>query len=471
MDIQKTIQFIEQKWQNDIQQNLEDYIRIPNMSKSFDSEWNTNGLLEKAANHLFNWAKSQNLKNAKLEIIKDADKTPLIYIEVDGTTQNTQTVLLYGHFDKQPPFTGWKEGLEFNKPKIIDEKLYGRGGADDGYSIFGAVTAIKICQEQQLPHPRCIILIEGDEESGSQHLPLYLEKLKDRIGEISIVFCLDSGTLNYEQLWITSSLRGSIALNLNIKVLNEGVHSGDASGVVPSSFRILRIILDRLENSKTGEIHEDLQVIIPHDRYFQAFKVSEYIGNDLIYKFPFVQGMQPTTQNVFNAYINKTWKPQVSYTGVDHLPNTSNAGNVLRPETTIKLSVRIPPTKCVKEAKETLIKLLTENPPYGAQVTCTNVIGNSGWNCPPVEKYLENSIQSASKAFYGKDALYLGEGGSIPLMGLLQRLFPKAQFVVTGVLGPNSNAHGPNEFLHIPFTKKLICCIAKILNDSYEQLK
>ncbi|EGR34265.1 hypothetical protein IMG5_018610 [Ichthyophthirius multifiliis] len=471
MNIQKTIEFVEKKWHQEIQPTIEEYIRIPNMSKSFDPEWNTNGLQEKAANLLFEWAKKQDLKNATYELIKDADKSPLIYIEVPGTTDNTETVLMYGHFDKQPPFTGWLEGLEFNKPVVIDDKLYGRGGADDGYSIFGAVTSIKACQEQGLPHSRCVIMIEGDEESGSTHFPLYLEKLRHRLGEISVVFCLDSGALNYEQFWTTSSLRGAVMLTLNVKVLEEGVHSGDASGVVPSSFRILRILLDRIEDSKTGEMHEDLQVNIPVYNYSQAVKVSETMPDSIINKFPFVQGMQPTTKNALNAYINKTWKSQLSITGADYLPQAQSAGNVLRPQTSIKLSIRLPPTKDPEQAKETLVKLLTENPPYGAQVTCTNVVGMGGWKCPKIEGYLEDSIQSASQAFYGKEALSLAEGGSIPLMGLLLGLFPKSQFIITGVLGPNSNAHGPNEFLHIPFTKKLICCMSKILSDIYPKLK
>ncbi|KAL4505955.1 hypothetical protein ABPG72_013716 [Tetrahymena utriculariae] len=471
MDFKKTEDWVNNKWDHDIQPVLEEYIRIPNQSHGFDPKWNENGLLEKAANLLLEWAKKQEIKGAKYELIKDEDKSPLIYIEVDGSTDDTQTVLFYGHYDKQPPFTGWLEGLAFDKPVVSGDKLYGRGGADDGYSIFGSLAAIKICQEQGLPHPRCIVLIEGDEESGSAHLTPYLDKLRDRIREPAVVFCLDSGCLNYEQLWMTTSLRGCLTAIVKVKVLNEGVHSGDASGIVPSSFRVLRQLLSRIENAETGELVDDFQVVIPADRYVEALQVSHQMGEPLLQRFPLAKGVQTVTKNVFNGYVNSTWKATLCVVGADGLPAASSAGNVLRPETTVKISIRLPPTLDVETAKHTLQKLLTENVPYGAEVTLENIVGMPGWNCPHTEQYLLDSIQKASKIFYQKEALSQGMGGTIPLMGTLSRLFPKSQFIITGILGPGSNAHGPNEFLHIPFTKKLICCMASVLADTYAHLK
>ncbi|EAS01524.1 M20/M25/M40 family peptidase (macronuclear) [Tetrahymena thermophila SB210] len=471
VDTQKTIDWVEQHWTKSILPTLEDFIRIPNQSRAFDPEWNSNGLQDQAANLLLEWAKAQNLEGAKYEIIKDEDKSPIILIEVEGTISDTKTVLFYGHFDKQPPFTGWSDGLAFNKPVVIDDKLYGRGSVDDGYSIFGAVSSIKICQEQKIPIPRCVILIEGDEESGSLHLTQYLEKLNGRIGEPSLVFCLDSGTLNYDQFWVTSSLRGCLQVTVNVKILNEGVHSGDASGIVPCSFRVLRQLINRIENEETGEVDEGFQVVVPADRYLEATNLTEKIGIKLIQRFPLTNQMQFTTNNVFQAYINNTWKATLCTVGADGFPQTQNAGNVLRPETTLKLSIRLPPTLNVKDAKQRFMKLFTENVPYNAQVTILNITGMPGWNCPPIDSYLQKSIQKASLDYYKQDALYMSGGGTIPLMGILTKLFPKAQFVVTGVGGPGCNAHGPNEFLHIPFTKKIICSIASILSDLHNHFK
>ncbi|KAL4468361.1 hypothetical protein ABPG72_012255 [Tetrahymena utriculariae] len=471
VDAQKTIDWVEQHWTKSILSTLEDFIRIPNQSRAFDPEWNSNGLQEQAANLLLEWAKAQNLKGAKYEIIKDEDKSPIILIEVEGTTTDAKTVLFYGHFDKQPAFTGWNEGLAFNKPVVIDDKLYGRGSVDDGYSIFGAVSSIKICQEQNIPLPRCVILIEGDEESGSLHLIQYLEEINVRIGEPSLVFCLDSGTLNYDQFWVTSSLRGCLQVTVNVKILDEGVHSGDASGIVPCSFRVLRQLINRIENEETGEVDDGFQVVIPADRYLEATNLTEKIGMKLIERFPLTKEMQFTTNNVFQAYINNTWKATLCTVGADGFPQTCNAGNVLRPDTTLKLSIRLPPTLNVENAKQRFIKLFTENVPYNAQVTIKNMTEMPGWNCPHIESYLQKSIQKASQDYYKQDALYMSGGGTIPLMGILTKLFPKAQFVVTGVGGPGCNAHGPNEFLHIPFTKKIICSIASILADLHNHFK
>ncbi|KAM3130754.1 hypothetical protein pb186bvf_017168 [Paramecium bursaria] len=449
---------------------LVDILTIPSQSRAFDPEYLTNGLLHQTALAFVDWIKAQNVKGLVVDHIQDEGFSPFIYVEVPGEADDG-TVLFYGHIDKQPPFPGWREGLHAYKPVIEDGKLYARGGADDSYSVFASVLAVKILQEQGIKHPRVVMIFEADEESGSQHIDHYLAKLKERIGLVDIVFCLDSGCGNFDTLWITTTLRGMVSTNVTVEVLNEGVHSGDASGIVPSSFRILRQLLDRIENPKTGEVIEDFQVNIPGERYLQATKTSAILGNTVITKFPWAQNTQPVSQDPLRAYLNRIWKAQLAIIGADGLPNAAIAGNVLRPYTTLKISLRLPPTKNPKEAIETLTHILTTDVPYNATVKLSPFVQGQGYNAPPNEAYLDNILNRASKNYFGQEFATFGEGGSIPLMNTLNQWYPKAQFIVTGVLGPQTNAHGPNEFLHIPFMKKLICCITQTLGEVTPHLK
>ena len=248
MDIKKTRHYVEEQWNNSIVPALQEYLAIPNQSPAYDPNWNTNGYMDQATDLIANWIRMQKIPGLVLDIIRLEKRTPLIFVEIPGDSK--ETVLLYGHLDKQPPMEGWNEGFGPWKPVIKDGRLYGRGGADDGYSAFASLTAIQALKQQDIPHARCVILIEACEESGSFDLPHYVEALKDRIGTPSLVICLDSGCGNYEQLWITTSLRGLANGNLTVSTLTEGVHSGAASGIVPSTFRILRQLLSRLENEQ-----------------------------------------------------------------------------------------------------------------------------------------------------------------------------------------------------------------------------
>jgi acetylornithine deacetylase/succinyl-diaminopimelate desuccinylase-like protein len=348
------------------------------------------------------------------------------------------------------------------------DRLYGRGGADDGYAIFGSLAAIQALQAQAAPHARCVILIEACEESGSYDLPAYVDHLADRIGKPSLVVCLDSGCGNYEQLWCTTSLRGLAGGNLTVKVLEEGVHSGDASGIVPSSFRLLRQLLSRIEDEATGRILLDgLHVEVPEDRMVQARKVSQVLGEEVFDKFPFLPGMRPMAEDLTELVLNRTWRPALSVTGADGIPPLASAGNVLRPHTAVKLSLRLPPTLDGKRAGELLKDTLLRDPPNGAQVTLELEKASAGWNAPAMAPWLERAIDAASHEFFGAPAMYMGEGGSIPFMGMLGEKFPGAQFMITGVLGPHSNAHGPNEFLHIPMGKKVTASVARVLAEHH----
>ncbi|QNK00477.1 M20 family metallopeptidase [Dyella telluris] len=470
MDTARLNRFISGLWDEEIVPQLVEYIRIPNKSPMFDPKWVEHGYMDAAVKLMETWAHSKlsALPGAKLEVVRLEGRTPLIYIEVPGTGDDT--VVLYGHLDKQPEMTGWAEGLGPWTPVIKGDKLYGRGGADDGYAIFGSLAALLALQEQGVPHARCVVLIEACEESGSYDLPYYVDHLADRIGNPSLVVCLDSGCGNYDQLWLTTSLRGMTGGELTVQVLEEGVHSGDASGVVPSSFRILRELLSRLEDQETGTIKpKELYVDIPQQRIEQAKKSAQVLGTAVYDKFPFVEGMHPVTEDLTELVLNRTWRPQLAVTGVDGMPPLESAGNVLRPKTSVKLSLRVPPTLNGAKAGQFLKQLLEKDPPYGAKVNFKLEKDGSGWNAPQLSPWLEEAVAKASETYFGTPAAYMGEGGSIPFMGMLGEKFPKAQFLITGVLGPHSNAHGPNEFLHIPTGKKVSMVVADVVARHYEQ--
>jgi acetylornithine deacetylase/succinyl-diaminopimelate desuccinylase-like protein len=470
MDTARLNRYISGLWDDEIVPQLVEYIRIPNKSPMFDPKWVEHGYMDAAVKLMETWARSKlsALPGATLEVVRLEGRTPLIYIEVPGTGDDT--VVLYGHLDKQPEMTGWAEGLGPWTPVLKGDKLYGRGGADDGYAIFGSLAALLALQEQGVPHARCVVMIEACEESGSYDLPYYVDHLADRIGNPSLVVCLDSGCGNYDQLWLTTSLRGMTGGELTVQVLEEGVHSGDASGVVPSSFRILRELLSRLEDPETGTVKpKELYVDIPPQRIEQAKKSAQVLGTAVYDKFPFVAGMHPVTEDLTELVLNRTWRPQLAVTGVDGMPPLESAGNVLRPKTSVKLSLRVPPTLSGAKAGQLVKQLLEKDPPYGAKVSFKLEKDGSGWNAPQLSAWLEDAVAKASETYFGAPAAYMGEGGSIPFMGMLGEKFPKAQFLITGVLGPHSNAHGPNEFLHIPTGKKVSMVVADVVAHHYAQ--
>lgn len=459
--------YVNKKWDDEIIPELIEYIRIPNKSPAFDPDWQANGYMEQVVDQFVRWAEAQNLLDMQLDVIRLEGRTPLIYMDIPATDDTAEgTVLLYGHLDKQPEMTGWKDGLGPWTPVIDGPKLYGRGGADDGYAHFASLTAITALREQNIPHARCVVIIEACEESGSYDLPYYIDALADRIGQPDLVICLDSGCGNYNQLWCTSSLRGLAGGTLSVDIIRSGAHSGDASGIVPDSFRIVRQLLDRLEDAATGEIKlPEAYAEIPQSRQDQAKIAAEVIGDKSYRRFPFAVGAEPVTTDLAQLVLNRTWRPVLTVIGADGLPSVEDAGNVLRPNTTVKLSLRLPPTVDADTVSQKMKTVLETDPPYGANVSFTPDWAASGWHAPELAEWLEKSIDHASQAFFGLQAVHMGEGGSIPFMGMLGEKFPQAQFMITGVLGPKSNAHGPNEFLHIPTGKKLTCCVAKVIAD------
>ncbi|MDH3619610.1 MAG: M20 family metallopeptidase [Gammaproteobacteria bacterium] len=468
MDNKQAAEFVSTMWDDSIIPEISEYIKVPNKSPHFDPDWEKHGHMETAVAMLEAWCKTQPIKDMSIEVVRIEGRTPLLFIDIPG--QSDEVVLLYGHYDKQPEFSGWDEDLDPWTPVIKDGKLYGRGGADDGYAVFGSLTAIRALQEQDIPHAHCVVLVEGCEESGSFDLPYYIDLLEDRIGSPDLVVCLDAECGNYDQLWCTTSLRGNLTGTLRVDSLTEGVHSGSASGVVPSSFRTARQLLSRIEDEDSGQIKtEALHADIPAQRLEQANLAAETLQELVYEKFPWaVDDPQPSESHT-ELLLNNTWRPTLAVTGQEGMPELVNAGNVLLPYTVLKLSFRLPPTVDAEDAAVAVKAVLEADTPPLVKVEFDADSSMAGWNAPEIATWLEESMQKASNAFFNKPSMYMGTGGTIPFMGMLGERFPEAQFLITGLLGPKSNAHGPNEFLHIETGKRLTCCVAQVLEDHFNR--
>ncbi len=471
----QTLSEVSSLWDAQIVPQLQDYIRVPAKSPMFDADWAVNGYIDTVVRNTAAWIDAQNVSGLTLEVVRLPGRTPVLFFEVEPTKAgSTQTVLMYGHLDKQPEFSGWRSDLGPWSPKVDDGKLYGRGGADDGYAAYAAIAAIRALKSQNAPHPRIVGLIETCEESGSYDLLPYIDVLRTRLGDVALVVCLDSGAGNYDQLWLTNSLRGMASGVLKVEILTEGIHSGDASGLVPSSFRIMRQVLDRLEDSATGRLlPASFHCEVPADRLDQARTTAAILGDEIYKRFPWAHNdcggassfALPTTTDPLQALLNRTWLPTLSVTGAEGFPELKNAGNVLRPYTAFKLSLRLPPLVRADVAVQELKQLLEDNAPYQARVTFEGAASATGWNAPDTAPWFEAALNGASQVHFGAPCGYIGQGGTIPLMNMLSKGFPQAQMMVCGVLGPKSNAHGPNEFLHIAYAKKLTAAVAQVISQ------
>ncbi len=485
LDTEAVRQRVDERWQQDILPALHRYIEVPAKSPAFDPDWAAHGHIDTVLREAADWVTAQRVPGLTLEVLRlthpdGRARTPVLFFEVPASAgrqggaapASGQTVLMYGHLDKQPEFTGWRSDLGPWTPRLVDDKLYGRGGADDGYAVYASIAAIQALQAQGAAHPRIVGLIETCEESGSGDLLPYVDALRPRLGDVGLVICLDSGAGNYDQLWLTTSLRGMASGVLKVEVLTEGVHSGDASGLVPSSFRIMRQVLDRLEDSATGRLlPAQFHVPVPADRVAQAQATAATLGEEVYRRFPWAHHdcggatlfALPTTTDPVEALLNRTWRPTLSVTGADGFPVLQNAGNVLRPYTAFKLSLRLPPLVDAAQAVQDLKALLEDNAPYQAKVTFEPEGAATGWNAPATAPWFEQALHASSHAHFGAPCGFIGQGGTIPLMNLLSQGFPSAQMMVCGVLGPKSNAHGPNEFLHVPFAQRLTAAVAEVI--------
>ena len=473
---------IDQVWEAEVLPALCDYIGIRCLSPAFDHEWRSHGQMDEAVTLIRDWCAGRPIDGLRIERVDLPDRTPVLLAEIPPTAgaspvtgsaaadaisddATPRTVLLYGHLDKQPEMSGWREGLGPWTPVLDGERLYGRGGADDGYAAFAALTAIQAVHAGLGEHARCVVLVEASEESGSPDLGAYVDHLADRMGQVDLVICLDSGTKSYDRLWVTTSLRGMAAMDVRATVLTEGVHSGAAGGVVPSSTDVLRLLLDRIHDPLTGKMPvPELNVAIPAEAVERAQCSAEGLEGGLRASFPFAGGTQPLVEDTVERLLNQTWRPSMEVIAASGIPAVGEGGNVLRPMTELQLSFRLPPTADPDDAVAALRAELTRDPPFGATVQVEVLTAEAGWAAPPGAPWLADALDEASLAAYGQTARSMGEGGTIPFMAMLGRRFPDAQFVVAGVLGPNSNAHGPNEFLHVPYAKGLTHAVAHVLD-------
>jgi acetylornithine deacetylase/succinyl-diaminopimelate desuccinylase-like protein len=462
------LSFVAAKWPADVLPLLETFARIPNQSPAFDVDWESAGHMEAAAGLLGGWAAERKIPGAVVDVVRIPGLTPTVVVEVPPTDADaTGTVLVYGHYDKQPPFEGWSEGRGPWAPVIEGDRLYARGVADDGYALPSALLALESVTAAGGRHGRCLVIAEGSEESGSPHLPEVLAHLADRIGVPDVVVALDSSSPTYDRLWITTSLRGLISGTLTVRVLEHGVHSGSAGAVVPSSFRIARLLLERIEEAATGDLRlPELRADPPPGAPAAAGALAEALIEEGLEAppFPVVDGLVLQGTDRAERALRIAWLGSLAVVGAAGLPLVEEAGMVLRPATTLKLAIRLPPTADATGAADAVRRALTDDPPHGAVVEWTDVAAVGGWAAPPLVPWLAAAIDDASMACFGKASGQVGEGGSIPFMGWLAARFPEAQILATGVLGPGSNAHGPDESLHLPTAERVTTALAMLLD-------
>lgn len=469
--LKKIYNKVTHEWDTSVEEALKSFIRLPALSPDFDKKWEENGVLLKALEDAQAWAEKQGIKGLRCEIIKDDGFTPCLFVEVDATSDKKfeRSVFFYGHLDKQPPNEGWDQDKSAWEPVIQNGRLYGRGAVDDGYAFYTSLAAVKALQTLGIPHPRCVGLFETCEESSSRHYESYLKEAEQKLGDIGLVIALDSCCGDYDRLWVTSSLRGMLGGTIEVRTLNVGVHSGEASGIVPESFMIVRRLLDRIEDSRTGEIIPRVfQTKISEEIHKQNVGVAESLGDRIFAAYPWHGKTEPLTKDACEALLNRSWRPELTVTGVDGMPSVENAGNVMRPYTTVKIGMRLPPDVDAEKASTALEEIITAEPPFNADVKYVPTVASNGWSAKAAAPWITKAFEKASESYWGNKPAYMGLGASIPLVKLFSEKWPHAQFMVSGALGPNSNAHGPNESLHIEYCKKQTASVAYLISQ-YEE--
>ncbi|HEY5104108.1 MAG TPA: M20/M25/M40 family metallo-hydrolase [Acidimicrobiales bacterium] len=437
---------------------------IPALSPMFDTDWRESGHLEDATQLLAAWARARKIANFDVTIRRLEGLTPMLVITVDSTAGEGDTVVLYGHLDKQPPLGDWSEGLNPFVPVRRGDRLYARGVSDDGYAIFSALLAIEAMEKNAIPHGRCVVLIEASEESGSTDLEAHLDALAAHLGAVELMICLDSGALTYDRLWVTTSLRGVLNLEVTVRVLAQGQHSGSVSGIVPSSFRILRQLIDRLEDATTGDVLvPEMHAEIPAEHEKAARDIAEEFGDVIAQDLPTLEGVELMGASAAERQLRRNWYPTLSVIGMGGIPSPDIAGNVLRPFTTAVLSFRLPPNVDSHVAAAAVEKLLTTDVPSNANVSVT-LIPADGWVTPEFASWLAPALEKASLDAFGKSVGFTGEGGSIPFLGSLAKRYPGVQFVATGVGGPHSNAHAIDEMLDLPMAVGVTNAVITVLS-------
>lgn len=449
----------------EVLERLCDFIKLPSKSPDFDPDWKAHGFLDAACNQAAAWGRSF-IEDAAFEVLTSPDHTPVLFFDIPATSKEIkQSALIYGHLDKQPEAQGWTNNRSPFVPSLEGNKLYGRGAADDGYSFYSAMAAVRALKDAGIAHGRITGLIETSEESGSRDMGYWMKEIAPRCGNVGLIVVLDSTCSDYERMWLTTSFRGCINLTLNVKVLERSVHSGSASSIVPDSFRIARSLLSRVEDEKTGEINDPrLNCPIEPERLKQIRATAEIIGANVFSEFPWYKSAHACQTDVFEAMATRGFKPALCVIGADGLPPCSTAGRVMRQETSLALSMRTPPKLDAKDALDALTEILTANPPYGADVTVTNTSAGDGWMAKMGCEWFDKAIDTSSREVFGCAPAYNCDGASISTLKRMQSHFESAQMLVTGVLGPQSNAHGPDEMLRLDYLEKLTCVIARVLS-------
>ncbi len=465
---QDAIDTARDRWRADVLPLLVEFARIPNLSPAFDEGWQEAGHMDRAAELVAAWATDRDVPGATVDVVRLPGLTPTVLVDVPASDPSaTGTVLVYGHIDKQPPFDGWTAGRGPWTPVVEGDRLYARGVADDGYALPSALVAVEAVRAAGGHHGRVVLLAEGSEESGSPHLQEVLAHLADRIGTPELVLALDSGSPTYDRLWVTTSLRGALVGTLTVRVLDHGVHSGEAGGIVPSSFRIVRQLLDRLEDAVTGEVLVPELQVEPPAWAVEAAREQAAASDAAAQEgpaFPLVDGLALDGVDGTDRVLRNAWRASVAVVGADGMPSPAEAGSVLRPFTSVKLVVRIPPTCDPVVAGSALARVLGDDPPSGAQVTWEAGMDAGGWAAAPLAPWLAEALTAASQACFAHPPARLGEGGTIPFMRWLAERYPDAQVLAAGVLGPGSNAHGPDESLHLPTAERVTGALALLLD-------
>ena len=463
IDFTRLSEYIDKQWDESALPSLCDFIEIPALSPSFDADWEENGYLDAAIETFVSWVKSLPLEKTTISVHRLKNRSPLLLITIEGEVSNE--VLFYSHLDKQPEATGWSEGKGPWKPVIEDGWLFGRGSVDDGYGGYAGILSVLGLQEQGISHPTCRFLIETGEESGSPDLELYLDELKSQLGTPDLVIVLDTGGMDYDRLWVTQSLRGIVAGTLSVKVSSVGVHSGHGSGVMPSSFRLARQLLSRLEDENTGEILPEWLHLKINDEMKNTCSEIVKMKGDEMKDFPLLEGVKKQVEDPLDIFMTMNLKPSLSVIGADGIPPIEAAGNVLRTNTDLKISIRTPPGIDASTVANKVQKLFEENPPNGAHVTAKMTEVADGFLSPKLPEAISSALEEACKEFYGKNSMSLFIGGTIPVMAMLQSRYSDSKFIITGAGGPGGNAHGPDEKLHISTAKKVTKCMSSVVKS------
>lgn len=460
VDLDRLMARADELWEESIIPSLSDFIKIEALSPSFEPNWREKRELDATIDLFTKWLVEQELEGMEYKVHRIGERTPVLLVTVEGTGPGE--VIFYSHLDKQPSRPElWSEGLHPLKGVRRDPWLYGRGALDDGYGGYVCVTALKMLQEQRVPYPRSHFLIETCEESGSYDLPPYLELLTEDLGDPDLIVVLDSGGPDYEHIWVTEALRGLVAGNLSVQVSNEGVHSGMSGGVIPSSFRIQRMLLDRVEDSKTGKILvPEMYVEISDKVRKEAEELGKLLGDEIWAQLPVVDTLRPHNEGSAEILLDMNWRPAMSVIGANGMPPTQTAGNVLRTHTDLKLSFRIPPGVNSEIIDSILKERLESNPPYGSKVEYIPDAAADGFHAPAMDGKIADALSSASLHISGLPPMATWVGGTIPFMAMMQKKYPSAQFFCTGTGGPGNNAHGPDEKLHIPSSKRLTAVLS-----------